>query len=166
METDFPERIHKIEDGIKGIAYKLNGKYAYVDHDDLYQEAVLHLWKEYNSNTFFGKNDSYLLQGCYYYLKNYLRNMELKGRNTSIYDKKYRKNEGEKCYFTAKGEGLPENEVFIQELTSFLDEKEKTVFLLLSEGYTVREAAKKTGVSHPMIIKTKKNITEKIEEIF
>ena len=164
METGFPERVKKISAGIKGIAYKLNGKYAYVDHDDLFQEAVLYLWKEYNLNTFLGKNDSYLLQGCYYYLRNYLRNMELKSRNISIYDKKTGNNSRDKEFFVAKEETLPENKVFMQELAALLDEKEKKVFLLLSEGYTVREIAGKTGVSHPMVIKTRKKIAERTKK--
>ncbi len=166
METGFPERVKKISAGIKGIAYKLNGKYAYVDHDDLYQEAVLHLWKEYKLNTFLGKNDSYLLQGCYYYLRNYVRNMELKSRNISIYDKKYSNSGRDKEYFVAKEEKPPEDEVFMQELSGLLEEKEKKVFLLLSEGYTIREIAGKTGVSHPMIIKTRKKIAERTKKYF
>ena len=43
------EIINKINYQLKAIIHKLNIKYQYIDSDDLYQEAILYLWQQYNT---------------------------------------------------------------------------------------------------------------------
>ena len=69
----FEELSKKLSPTVKRIAYKLNGRYRSFSHDDLYQEAFLHLWNNFNSGKLSDKTDSYILQGCYFHLKNYIR---------------------------------------------------------------------------------------------
>src|SRR5512139_2901374 len=61
---------------LQRITQKLNGRFTFMDHDDLYQEAVLQLWTDFQGGRLEAKTDSYILQGCYFHLKNYIRKMQ------------------------------------------------------------------------------------------
>lgn len=69
----FQELHQKLSPTIKRIAYRLNGHYRSFNHDDLYQEATIHLWSNFLKGKLSDKTDSYILQGCYFHLKNYIR---------------------------------------------------------------------------------------------
>src|SRR6056297_712198 len=72
-KKELNEIINRLRYQLKAIIRKLNIKYQYIDSDDLYQETLLYLWQQNRNGKLKDKNDSYILQGCYYYLKNYLR---------------------------------------------------------------------------------------------
>ena len=48
VKMTFEALLKKISPTLKRITYKLNGHCAYFNNDDLFQEAVLHLWQDYN----------------------------------------------------------------------------------------------------------------------
>jgi DNA-directed RNA polymerase specialized sigma subunit len=65
--------VKRISPTIKKIAHKLNGHYTFFNDEDLYQEALAHLWVGFREGALGDKTDSYILQGCYYHMKNYIR---------------------------------------------------------------------------------------------
>ena len=80
----FEELVKRLSTKLKGIAYKVHWAGYYFNNDDLYQESLLHLWHEYNAGTLSDKTDSYILQGCYFHLKNYMRTALDKVRLVSL----------------------------------------------------------------------------------
>jgi len=69
----FEELVKRLTPKLKRITCKLNGRFSSFSHEDLYQEALLHLWLDFKDEKLSNKTGSYILQGCYFYLKNYLR---------------------------------------------------------------------------------------------
>jgi len=84
MKMNFDTIVERISPALKNITYKLNGHYTFFNDDDLRQESLLHLWLEYQKGKLEDKTDSYILQGCYYYLKNYLRKVKADTKFVSI----------------------------------------------------------------------------------
>ena len=72
----FEELIERISPKLKGIIYKIHGSFHSLSEEDLYQEAVLQLWVDHNNGKLSDKTDSYILQSCYFYLKNYMRTLQ------------------------------------------------------------------------------------------
>lgn len=81
---DFEQLRQKLSPTIKRIAYRLNGHYRSFSHDDLYQEAVIHLWSNFLKGKLSDKTDSYILQGCYFHLRNYIRKVNERSGIVSI----------------------------------------------------------------------------------
>src|SRR5512136_452303 len=77
----FEGMVEKYSPTLKRIAGKLKSRHVFFDDEDLYQEALLHLWNAHREGTIGDKTDSYILQGCYYHLKNHLRTL----RDKSVY---------------------------------------------------------------------------------
>lgn len=158
--------VKRVSPTLKKIARKLNGHHSFFDDDDLYQEALVHLWNTYTLGTLEDKTDSYILQGCYYYLKNYLRKVREKMIVVSLNDP------------VGEDNKLLEEIVASEDATSFdylegklyaeaaikqscLSAREQEVLSLLMEGMTVRETGSRLGMSHVMVIKIKNKISEK-----
>ena len=72
----FDHLITRISPTLKRITHRLNGHHSFFDDEDLYQEAVIHLWLHYKQGSLSDKTDSYILQGCYFHLRNYLRKVQ------------------------------------------------------------------------------------------
>ena len=86
METKnkFEEMMSKLSPTLRRITHKLNGHFTFFDEDDLFQEALEHLWVAFEKGSLGDKTDSYVLQGCYFHLKNYIRKTMDKAKLTSI----------------------------------------------------------------------------------
>lgn len=166
----FEEVVKRISPKLKGITHRLNWHFTFFDDDDLYQEAMSHLWVDYKDGKLFGKTDSYILQGCYFYLKNYIRKVRDKARLISMYtllDKEEDSaSEGVLCLKDAKSYfDDMNNKILIEDiLNDGLTKREKEVFLLCLENLTTREIGKRLGISHVRVIKVKKNFSRKLEE--
>ena len=76
VKMSFEELIERISPKLKGIIYKIHGSFHSLSEEDLYQEAVLQLWVDHNNGKLSDKTDSYILQSCYFYLKNYMRSLQ------------------------------------------------------------------------------------------
>ncbi len=161
--------VQKYTPTIKRIAYKLNGHFTYFDHDDLYQEAVWHLWNSFKSGKLADKTDSYILQGCYFYLRNYIRKAKDKcdsmSLNMTINEEEVAIEEVLKIAPSNNREEL-ENNLTMDELkNNSLTKREKEILKFSLEGLTVREVGKKIGISHVMVVKILKNVKDKYRKL-
>ncbi|MCX7661496.1 MAG: sigma-70 family RNA polymerase sigma factor [Candidatus Omnitrophica bacterium] len=164
----FEELVKRISPTLKKITYKLNGHFSYFNDNDLYQEALLYLWQEFSSAKLQDKTDSYILQGCFYYLKNFLRKKREKVKLVSI--DSFVKNEEDidleeklpsECYVDSI-ESLENNLLLEQIQNNDLTKREKEVISLYLEGLTVREIGKKLNISHVRVIRIRNNIKRKL----
>lgn len=166
----FDEILKKLSPVLKRITYKLNGHFTFFSEDDLYQQALLHLWLDYQGGKLSDKTDSYILQGCYFYLKNYIRMVQDKARLISL-DAPVREEN-----FVSEYNGLcledPEpyrdntfRKMLIEDiLNGGLTKREKEVFSFYLEGFTTREIGEKLGISHARVVKLEGKIKIKCQK--
>lgn len=144
LDMSFEELLRRISPILKRITYKLNGHFSSFNDEDLYQEALLHLWQDFNTGKLTDKTDSYILQGCYFHLKNYLRKTRDKISFLSIDN-----------FVDEDGTGLEEilslednnscfdyleNKMLIETIqNNGLTPREKEILPLCLEGLTTRE---------------------------
>lgn len=163
----FNELIHNISPKLKRITYRLNGHFTFFDDEDLFQEALVHLWVRFKEGKFSDKTESYVLQSCYFHLKNYIRKTQDKAGLLSLH---YYLNEDESTLeqFLASNDRGPiehiDEDILIKS-TDSLAEREKEILALALEGLTVREIGKKLGISHVMVVKIRNKIKEKCSKL-
>jgi RNA polymerase sigma factor (sigma-70 family) len=162
----FESVVKRVSPTLKRITRKLNGHHSFFDDDDLYQEALVHLWNTYTLGAIEDKTDSYILQGCYYYLRNYLRKVRERVVVVSLNDPLGEDDTLLEETLSSEGvaafdylEGKLSAEAVIKQ--SCLSDREQEVLALLMEGMTVRETGGRLGISHVMVIKIKNRISEK-----
>ncbi|MFA5157375.1 MAG: sigma-70 family RNA polymerase sigma factor [Candidatus Omnitrophota bacterium] len=162
----FEGLVKKISPTLKRITYKLNGHFSFFNDEDLFQEALLRLWLDFQRGKLDDKTDSYILQGCYFHLKNYLRKARDKARLVSI-DTLVAEEGLNLDEMLASDRQLPACDDLDEEMLSERMEKlglsgrEKDILSLSMEGLTVREIGKRLGISHVMVIKLKAKIKSK-----
>jgi RNA polymerase sigma factor (sigma-70 family) len=167
---DFETLVKKLSPIIKRITYKLNGHFTSFNHDDLYQEALMRLWSDYNEGKLADKTDSYILQGCFFHLKNYIRQNYNKAFMVSLEQGPEDKEEGGLTeILSLKGadscfEEVHCNIVVEQIMNNGLTPREKEVFMLALEGLTVREIGDRLDISHVRVVKLRANIKEKCKK--
>lgn len=165
----FEEIIKRISRKLKGIAYRLNARCLFFNEDDLYQEAVLYLWNNFKEGNLENKTDSYILQGCYFYLKNYMRKNVKKALAISI--QCHRSDDEETDSTESLLAGSFNKPEFLGQLSdkylaeairnNGLSPKEKDIVNFYAEGFTTREIGKRLGISHVMVVKLTRKIREK-----
>ncbi len=158
----FDDVIKRISPKLKGITRKLNGYCSFIDDDDLFQEALIHLWNNFNAGELIDKTDSYVLQGCYFHLRNYLRKVKDKFEQVSLDN--FIDEDGNlflDVLSTNRLENFEEEENEILQDDN-LTGREKEVLAFLLEGLTLREIGEKIGVSHVMVVKIKKKLRRKL----
>ena len=165
MYGNFNDMMKKLSPTLRRIAHRMNGHATFFSDDDLYQEALVHMWGLFERGVLDDKTDSYILQGCFFHLKNYLRTTLDKVRPVSL-DEPIDKGEttlGETI--AAKGPGCYEaaNKFLLAEAVASLDltDREREILGLLMDGLTVREAGARLGISHVMIVKIRARIQKK-----
>ncbi|MBN2831625.1 MAG: sigma-70 family RNA polymerase sigma factor [Candidatus Omnitrophica bacterium] len=164
---EFKELSRKLSPTIRRIAYKLNGRYHTFSHDDLYQEALMHLWSNFTSGKLKSKTDSHILQGCYFHIRNYIRKVNEKPQlsldaiTPFDFDKsKLRDIIIDKCQ--ADFRDLLDTKILAREVRSNgLSFREKIVLDSLSDGLTTREIGMKLSVSHVMVVRIISRIRKK-----
>jgi RNA polymerase sigma factor (sigma-70 family) len=168
---EFEQIVKKISPVLKRITYKLNGYCRFLSNDDLYQEALVCLWQDYSSGKLTDKTESYILQGCYFHLRNYLRKIKDKSRLVSI-----------GVIVGEDGNSLEET-MFLRDTSSdnFLDilnkkllaetifnngftTREKELLRLFADGLTTREIGRHCGVSHVSVVKMMAKIRGKCKK--
>ncbi|MBA4389577.1 MAG: hypothetical protein C0399_01395 [Syntrophus sp. (in: bacteria)] len=158
--------VKRVSPTLKRITRKLNGHHPFFDDDDLYQEALVHLWNTYTLGTIEDKTDSYILQGCYYYLKNYLRKVHERAIIVSLSDLVGEDNKLLEEILSSEGTmsfDYLESKLYTEAAIKrcCLSAREQEVLSLLMESMTVREIGSRLGISHVMVIKIKNKISEK-----
>ena len=169
---DFKELIKRISPKIKGIIHKLPKNFNSFDGNDLYEEAIAQLWINYRDGKLFDKTDSYIVQGCYFYLKNYIRRFKEKATLVSI---NYAVNEnGDELQdiFLSKeddpqsdSEGKDIDTLMEEVFNSDLTRKEKEVVFYYLQGWTTREIGERLGISHVSVVKLEEKIREKCKKV-
>jgi RNA polymerase sigma factor (sigma-70 family) len=160
--------VKRLSPKLKGISYRLNHSLTFFNEEDLYQEALVHLWNELNAGSLNDKTDSYILQGCYFYLKNYIRTHKDKIRPFSL-DAHFEGEEGQNREpLSIKDERCERffdylNDKLLAEVicNNGLTKKEKKLLPLFSEGLTTREIGRRVGISHVRVIKMRREISRK-----
>jgi RNA polymerase sigma factor (sigma-70 family) len=164
----FQELIDRLGPRLKMIARKLDGKYTSFNNEDLYQEAILHLYHKFKKRELFDKTDSFILQGCSYFLKNYIRTVYKKiDQNSVSIDASC--NGEQDCKLEEVLPSLTRKQVLssidanllAEDVLGLLSSKEQRVFQLKLEGLSLREIGRRLGLSHVAVLKIKKKIREK-----
>ena len=165
---EFEKLVKKLASKLKGITYRLNHRFTFFNDEDLFQEALVHLWKECVAGKLADKTDSYILQGCYFHLQNYIRTVKDKVTPLSLDI-----HIGEKGKHFAETLSLEDeksdgyfqrlNEKLIVEVirNNGLTIREKELLPFFAEGLTIREIGKRVGVSHVWVLKMKEGIRRK-----
>ncbi|MFA5320370.1 MAG: sigma-70 family RNA polymerase sigma factor [Candidatus Omnitrophota bacterium] len=162
----YPELLKRLSPRLKGITHKLNGKFTFFNEDDLFQEALIRLWQEFERGRLFDKTDSYILQGCYFHLKNYIRKTYDKKNTLSLEELLLDDDTGEdrlSCLSSPAPFGYLHAHIVEEEMISACrDERENAIFRLSLQGFTVREIAAELGISHVLVVRLRKRMREKL----
>ena len=164
----FDEMLKRISPTLKRITYKLDGRHSFLNNTDLFQEAVVHLWEDFNAGKLEGKTDSYILQGCYFYLKNYLRKVRTSKVIISLDNVAQDDDSGFEDFLLLKGQKENDyldylnNKMLVDSImNNGLTGREKEILSLFGEGLTTREIGERIGVSHVRVVKLMHRIREK-----
>jgi RNA polymerase sigma factor (sigma-70 family) len=171
MDTkkNFEDMMRKLSPTLRRITHRLNGHFTFFDEDDLFQEALEHLWVAFENGTLSEKTDSYVLQGCYFHLKNYIRKTMDKIRLTSINMPIDEDGSTIEDTLVSRDNNAEEaaDDMFLAETMKIagLSEREEKVLSLSLSGMTVREIGEKMGISHVMVVKIKSGIKIKCSSL-
>jgi RNA polymerase sigma factor (sigma-70 family) len=161
----FGELHRKLSPTIKRIAYRLNGSYRSFNHDDLYQEATMHLWSNFLKGKLSDKTDSYILQGCYFHLKNYIRKVNERSNVVSIDAALSSNAEASVEDLLGQYWSSPDcrdqlhNKFLVQSIRdNGFNPKEKRLLAYFSQGLTTRDIGKRMGISHVSVVKMRQKI--------
>ena len=165
QETSFEVMAKRISPTLRRITHKLNGHYTFFDDEDLYQEALMHLWVDFGEGSLQDKTDSYILQGCYYHLKNYIRktqdNVTLLSLTAPIGEDGRTIEESLPSDETSLFDYLDSKLQMEMAEQKYLTEREREVLTLLMDGMSMREVGSRLGISHVMVLKIRNKIKEK-----
>ena len=171
--TEFNELMKRILPGLKGIVHKNSYGISFLSQEDFLQEILVYLFNEFKKGALADKTDSYILQGCYFYLKNYIRRNRNKARVISL-ELLSKENEGSLGWEEvvlwsddAKQDYLGRlNDKMLSEtiLNNGLSKREKDILIFLSKGFTMREIGSFLGVSHVRVVKIVGSIREKCQK--
>lgn len=162
---DFEALYNRISPRLKRIARSHNGGGFFIDEDDLYQEMCADLWEKFKEGVPEGMNDFYIARGCEFHILNYLRKKRNKSQLISLQEPINEKGDTLEDVLPSGEERIHrylDRKITISDIkNNGFTKREKEVFSLLLEGYTVREAGSRLGISHVMVVKLKKNLIRK-----
>jgi RNA polymerase sigma factor (sigma-70 family) len=165
----FDVLIKRISPTLRRITQKLNGHFTFMDHDDLFQEAMLHLWVDFQNDQLNDKTDSYLLQGCFYHLKNYIRKVQDSATLVSLSsvtdEEAVRLEEILEADDIAAFDYVDGKMQVEALLETDMSQRERDVLAYSMEGMTTREIGGKLGVSHVAVVKVRNRIKERWERL-
>lgn len=164
----FEDLLKRISPTLKRITYKLNGHFYFFNDEDLYQEALVHLWQDFQAGILEDKTDSYILQGCYFHLKNFIRKQKTKVRvisletiideeGTCLEETLLLQDESYRDY-----QDYLNNKFLVQTIrNNGLTSREKNILSLCLCGLTTREIGSRLGISHVRVVKLMHRIRDK-----
>ncbi len=169
--VDFEILRKRISPVLRRITYKLNGHYASFDHEDLFQEALVHLWNDFNAGKLADKTDSYVLQGCYFHLKNFIRTSAGSTHTVSLFRAGTEDESPEGCAIDPEDQraGSLREDLHVRMLAETIQNngfspREKAIMRLCSQDFTVRQIGSRLGVSHVMVVKIMRGIRQKCRQ--
>jgi len=164
----FQDLLTKLTPVLKRITYRIHSRVYFISDNDLFQEAVIHLWEDFNAGKLEDKTDSYILQGCYFYLKNYLRKVGTSKVIISLDNVAQDDECGFEDFLFLKGQKENDcldylnNKMLVDSImNNGLTGREKEILSLFGEGLTTREIGERIGVSHVRVVKLMHRIREK-----
>lgn len=170
----FEELLSSLTPRLKQLALKYHTYCSFSDEQDLFNEMVLVLWRKWRSGELQGKTESYIVQACYFHLRNYLRTMQDKQRCLSMEEPPDgTADDG----LLSLEELVPDPSLGMSEymegkalyedlMNNGLSRREKEVVGYLCDGFTVREIGEILHISHTMVVKYKQNISRKVSRQF
>lgn len=163
---NFEDFLGRLTPTLKRITHKLNGHFSFFDDDDLFQEALVYLWISFQKGKLDDKTDSYILQGCYFHLKNFLRKTMDRARFISLNELIGEEDPRFLEELLTSKDSAPIDVIDTALLmekakTNGLTERETAVLSFTLDGLTVREIGKRLGISHVMVVKIKKRLKTK-----
>jgi len=172
MDITFEGLARRISPTLKRITYRLNGHFSFFNDEDLFQEAMIHLWEDFQKGKLQDKTDSYILQGCYFHLKNYLRKVRPKRRSVSlellINDDDGRSLEESLLLKREDSQNIIDylnNKLLVETIrNNGFTKREKNILSFYSKGLTTRAIGERLGVSHVRVIKLMYRIKDKCKK--
>ena len=168
---NFEELVKKISEKLRGLIYNIHFASSFLDREDLFQEAICHLWLRFRRGELVDKNESYILKSCYFHLKNFQRThlekfnlvnpaKESEDENETMDPLEFISEERDNFnYLNAK--------ILVSDIqNNGLTKREREVFNLLLQGLTVREISRCLKISHVRVIKIESHIKGKYEKKF
>ena len=157
---DFDGLCSRLSGDMKGIAHKLDIGLGYADEKDLFQEELSYLWESFSKGDLDEKTDSYILQGCYFHLKNYLRPRDKRTKYESL------EKAGPVLSFESVEGYCLEKEISLTstDILESLSGREHEVASLTSLGLTSREVGSRLNISHVMVVKIMKKVRNKFKK--
>jgi len=162
---NFEDILKKLSPTLRRITHKLNGRFTFFNEDDLFQEALAHLWITFNKGVLSDKTDSYILQGCYFYLKNYIRTAVDRASLTSLNELLESGDASLEDLIADDSRDIVEDvdeELIKESAKGGLEVREKQVLELAYDGFTVREIGRRLGISHVMVVKIRARLKKKV----
>jgi RNA polymerase sigma factor (sigma-70 family) len=161
--------VKRISPTLERITHRLNGHFTFMDHEDLFQEALVRLWTDFEAGALDDKTDSYVLQGCYYHLKNYIRKVQDKAPvvslNSMVDEELTRLEEILEAEDVAPFDYVHGKMQVEALLESGLTQRERDVLALSMEGMTTREVGGKLGISHVAVVKVRNRLKARYEQL-
>lgn len=135
-------------------------------HQDLMQEALLHLWKREQRCS--GQSVSWYLQSCHWHLLNFLqqgRSVDSLKRGRAGRSNHEASTDGEND--AADGGGCDESffaclcaRDLLEQLSRRMNPDERETLMCLADGFQVREIARKLKVSHQTVSRRRQKIAD------
>jgi len=166
---EFDRLYDRISPRLKKIANFYGRRGCSFDRDDLYQEMASHLWNNFKDGVPVEFNDTYIIKGCEFHILNYMRKEREKIHKVSMEEPV--NDSGDTLGDTLAGgfeslDRIVDKKMLVDHImNNGFSAREKDVFGLLLEGYTVREAGKKLGISHVMVIKLRNRLLAKVTKL-
>jgi len=165
MRENFESFMKRLSPTIRRISHRLNGHFTFFNDDDLCQEAYIHLWQSSQDGTLDDKTDSYILQGCYFHLKNYIRVSMDKVKMQSIESPMDEDGTLLKDLIPSQDRTIineMEEGVLLEHMNrDTMNKREKKTLELSLDGLTTREIGTKLNISHVAVVKIRKRIRER-----
>jgi RNA polymerase sigma factor (sigma-70 family) len=154
---------------IKRISQKLSSRFSFVDEADLNQEALLHLWTSISDKGSEEKTDSYILQGCYFHLRNHIRTIQENAVLVNLSDPV--DEDGTCLEELLRWEGVSvsdevEGKLQLEALkANGMTKQELAVLVMSLEDFTTREIGRELGVSHVRVVKIKDKLKDRYKNV-
>ena len=166
---EFEALYKRVSPRLKRIA-SFYGRRGYsFDKDDLYQEMAGHLWNNFKDGVPEGINDAYIIKGCEFHVLNYMRKQREKAYKISIEEPLNENGDTLRETLCDGAESIDktvDKKMLVDHImNNGFSKREKEVFRLLLDGYTVREAGERLGISHVMVVKLKNRLINKVTRL-